>query len=116
MVWAWFSNQVLNVSKMKNKLKSSDSKTRNFTLSEYICIRRAILIQQKKSGLREKKTCHINLKSVSVCEISVTVIIVFVKMRSGLLLVFMEICPDKVILDHKKSYLVYSENFHFFQF
>ena len=37
--------------------------------------------------------------------------VVFVKMRSGpdfpgLLLVFVEIMPDKVILDHKKSYLV----------
>jgi len=33
----------------------------------------------------------------------------------GLLLVFAEIMPDKVILDHKKSYLVSFENFHFFQ-
>ena len=34
----------------------------------------------------------------------------------GLLLVFVEIMPDKVILDHKMSYLVNFENFHFFQF
>jgi len=34
----------------------------------------------------------------------------------GLLLVFVEIMPDKVILDHKKSYLVSFENFHFFSF
>ena len=34
----------------------------------------------------------------------------------GLLLVFVEIMPDKVILDHKKSYLVSFENFHFFKF
>jgi len=34
----------------------------------------------------------------------------------GLLLVFVEIMPDKVILDHKNSYLVSFENFHFFQF
>jgi len=34
----------------------------------------------------------------------------------GLLLVFVEIMPDKVILDHEKSYLVSFENFHFFQF
>jgi hypothetical protein len=55
----------------------------------------------------------------------------FVKMRSGLvqsglrwispdfpglLLVFVEIMPDKVISDHRKSYLVSFENFHFFQF
>jgi len=31
----------------------------------------------------------------------------------GLLLVFVEIMPDKVILDHKMSYLVYFENLHF---
>jgi len=31
----------------------------------------------------------------------------------GLLLVFVEIMPDKVILDHKMSYLVSFENFHF---
>ena len=30
-------------------------------------------------------------------------LIVFFKIRSGLLLVFLEIMPDKVILDHKKS-------------
>ena len=30
-------------------------------------------------------------------------LLVFVKIRSGLLLVFLEIMPDKVILDHKKS-------------
>ena len=34
----------------------------------------------------------------------------------GLLLVFVLIMPDKVILDHKMSYLVNFENFHFFQF
>jgi len=34
----------------------------------------------------------------------------------GLLLLFVEIMPDKVILDHKKPYLVNFENFHFFQF
>jgi len=34
----------------------------------------------------------------------------------GLLLVFVKILPDKVILDHKKSYLVSFENFHSFQF
>ncbi len=33
-----------------------------------------------------------------------------------LLLVFVEIIPDKVILDHKKLYLVYFENFHFLRF
>ncbi len=33
-----------------------------------------------------------------------------------LLLVFVEILPDKVILDHEKSYLVSFEIFHFFQF
>jgi len=32
----------------------------------------------------------------------------------GLSLVFVEIMPDQVILDHKKSYLVSFENFHFF--
>ena len=32
---------------------------------------------------------------------------------TGLLLVFVEFMPDKVILDHKKSYLVYFQNFHF---
>jgi len=32
----------------------------------------------------------------------------------GLLLVFVEIMPDQVILDHKKPYLVSFENFHFF--
>ena len=32
----------------------------------------------------------------------------------GLLLVFVEIMPDKIILDPKKSYLVYFENFNFF--
>jgi len=48
--------------------------------------------------------------------------IVFVKMRSGLRWTSPEKCgnveimPDKVILDHKKSYLVSFENFHFFQF
>jgi len=31
----------------------------------------------------------------------------------GLLLVFLEIMPEKVILDHKMSYLVYFENSHF---
>ena len=31
-------------------------------------------------------------------------------------LVFVEIMPDLVILDHKKSYLVSFEDFHFFQF
>jgi hypothetical protein len=31
----------------------------------------------------------------------------------GLLLVLVEIMPDKVILDHKKLYLVSFENFHF---
>ena len=30
----------------------------------------------------------------------------------GLLLVFVGIMPDKAILDHQKSYLVYFENFH----
>ena len=34
----------------------------------------------------------------------------------GLLLVFGEIMPDKVTLDHKKSYLVYYENSHFLWF
>ncbi len=34
----------------------------------------------------------------------------------GLLLVFVENIPDKVILDHKKSYLVSYENFHFLWF
>ncbi len=37
-------------------------------------------------------------------------------MRSGLLLVFVETMPDKVILDHKKSHLVSFENFHLFRF
>ena len=32
------------------------------------------------------------------------------------LLVFVEIVPDKVVLDHKKSYLVSYENFIFFRF
>ncbi len=32
----------------------------------------------------------------------------------GLLLFFVEIISDKVILDHKNSYLVFFENFHFF--
>jgi len=31
----------------------------------------------------------------------------------GPLLFFVKTMPDKVILDHKKSYLVYFENFHF---
>ena len=31
-----------------------------------------------------------------------------VQVQSGLLLVFVEIMPDKVVLDHKKSYLVCS--------
>ena len=35
---------------------------------------------------------------------------------AGLLLVFVGIMPDKVILDHRKSYLVSFENFHFFRF
>jgi hypothetical protein len=44
----------------KNKLNSSDSKTRNFTLSEYIYIISSYIIFAerfwfKKSGLREKK-------------------------------------------------------------
>jgi len=34
----------------------------------------------------------------------------------GLLLVFVEIMPDEVILDHKISYLFYFENFHFLRF
>ena len=34
----------------------------------------------------------------------------------GLLLVFVEIMPDEVILDHKTSYLVYFENFYFLWF
>ncbi len=34
----------------------------------------------------------------------------------GLLLVLVEIMPDKFILDHKESYLVYFENFHFCDF
>jgi len=34
----------------------------------------------------------------------------------GRLLVFVEIMPDKVILDHKQSYLVSFENLNFFQF
>ena len=37
--------------------------------------------------------------------------LVFVKMRSGLpelWIFFVEIMPDKVILDHKESYLIYS--------
>ena len=38
------------------------------------------------------------------------------KDQSGLLLVFVEIMSDKVILDHKKSYLVSFGNFHFFDF
>ncbi len=33
-----------------------------------------------------------------------------------LLLVFVEIMPDKVILGHKQSYLVSFENFLFFRF
>ena len=33
----------------------------------------------------------------------------------GLLLFFVEIVSDKVILEHKKSSLVYFENFHFQQ-
>jgi len=37
-------------------------------------------------------------------------------MRSGLLLVFVKIMLDQVILDHKKPYLVYFENFHFLWF
>ena len=53
------------------------------------------------------------------------IFLVFVKMRSrlvrfksgpdipGLFLFFMEIMSDKVIIDHKKSYLVYFENFNF---
>jgi len=32
----------------------------------------------------------------------------------GRLLFFVETITDKVILDHKKLYLVYFENFHFF--
>ena len=36
--------------------------------------------------------------------------------RTLLLLVFVEIKPDKVVLDHKKSYLVYFENIHFLWF
>jgi hypothetical protein len=54
---------------LKNTLKFSDSKTRNFTLSEYIYIyyfilyyfRRAILIQ-KKSGLTVKNMPYLNIK------------------------------------------------------
>ena len=34
----------------------------------------------------------------------------------GLLLVFVEIMPGKVILDHKSHILVYFENFHFFTY
>ncbi len=34
----------------------------------------------------------------------------------GLLQVLVEIMPDKVILDHKNSYLAGFENFNFFQF
>jgi hypothetical protein len=59
------------------------------------------------------------------------IFLVFVNMRSGLvrsspvrtslyfpglILVFVEIMPDEVILDHKKSYLISFENFRFFQF
>ena len=39
--------------------------------------------------------------------------VVLVKIRSGLILFFMEIMLDKVILDHKKSYLLSFENFDF---
>jgi hypothetical protein len=55
---------------LKNKkIKSSDSQTRNFTLSEYIyiyyfilyCIRRAILIQKKKRSKRKKNMPYIIL-------------------------------------------------------
>ncbi len=35
---------------------------------------------------------------------------------AGLLLVFVEIMQDEVILDHKRSYLVYFEIFFFFVF
>ena len=38
----------------------------------------------------------------------------FMAWNIGLLLVFVEILPDKVILNHEMSYLVYFENFHFF--
>jgi hypothetical protein len=34
----------------------------------------------------------------------------------GLLIVFVEVILNKVILDHKKSYLVYFENFNFLLF
>jgi hypothetical protein len=36
VIWVWFSNQVLSVSKMKNYVYSSDSKLRMIVLSEYI--------------------------------------------------------------------------------
>jgi len=54
VILVWFSNQVLSVSKIKNHLYSSDSKTRMFVLSEYIYyfilynIRRTILTKKKK--------------------------------------------------------------------
>ena len=63
---------------------------------------------QKRSNSEKKHTIYIY---ISVRQNAV---------RSGFprtfTLVFVEIMPDKVILDHKQSYLVSFENFLFFRF
>jgi len=70
VIWVWFSNHVLNVQKIK-KINFSPAilKLKNLLYKNIYILIHLILYSQsdfdskkKKSGLREKKTCHLCLE------------------------------------------------------